>query len=127
MLNIERIWHNGLDSQEAALNLNVLTGDEFDKLVVPEKMIGPTDWLVSVVLEIEEMTKRIWAIYSFLKIKQENKDYMKFLRFSFFLPTKETKNKNKNKIGSGESLHFVMKHYNSSRMLYYTFYTSWWD
>ncbi|XP_019070073.1 fumarate hydratase 1, mitochondrial isoform X3 [Solanum lycopersicum] len=33
----------GTSLKEAALNLNVLTGDEFDKLVVPEKMIGPTD------------------------------------------------------------------------------------
>lgn len=31
--------------QEAALKLGVLTSEEFDTLVVPEKMIGPTDWL----------------------------------------------------------------------------------
>lgn len=30
-------------SQEAALNLGVLTSEEFDTLVVPENMIGPTD------------------------------------------------------------------------------------
>ena len=30
-------------SQEAALNLGVLTSEEFDTLVVPEKMIGPSD------------------------------------------------------------------------------------
>lgn len=29
--------------QEAALNLGVLTTEEFDNLVVPEKMIGPSD------------------------------------------------------------------------------------
>ena len=29
--------------QEAALKLGVLTGEEFDQLVVPEKMIGPSD------------------------------------------------------------------------------------
>ncbi|KAF3627183.1 Fumarate hydratase class II [Capsicum annuum] len=33
----------GTSLKEAALNLNVLTDDEFDKLVVPEKMIGPSD------------------------------------------------------------------------------------
>ncbi|KAM3267467.1 hypothetical protein P3S67_032390 [Capsicum chacoense] len=33
----------GTSLKEAALNLNILTDDEFDKLVVPEKMIGPTD------------------------------------------------------------------------------------
>jgi fumarate hydratase class II len=29
--------------QEAALKLAVLTSEEFDSLVVPEKMIGPSD------------------------------------------------------------------------------------
>lgn len=29
--------------QEAALKLGVLSSDEFDTLVVPEKMIGPSD------------------------------------------------------------------------------------
>jgi fumarate hydratase class II len=29
--------------QEAALKLGMLTSEEFDTLVVPEKMIGPTD------------------------------------------------------------------------------------
>lgn len=29
--------------QEAALNLGVLTAQEFDELVVPAKMIGPSD------------------------------------------------------------------------------------
>lgn len=29
--------------QEAALKLGVLTSEEFDNLVVPEKMIGPSD------------------------------------------------------------------------------------
>ncbi|CAI0438821.1 unnamed protein product [Linum tenue] len=33
----------GLTLKEAALKLAVLTGDEFDQLVVPEKMIGPSD------------------------------------------------------------------------------------
>ena len=32
--------------QEAALKLGVLTSEEFDTLVVPEKMIGPTDRLI---------------------------------------------------------------------------------
>ncbi|KAF9594619.1 hypothetical protein IFM89_034241 [Coptis chinensis] len=39
--NRERI--SKLLHEEAALKLNVLTSDEFDKLVVPEKMIGPSD------------------------------------------------------------------------------------
>ena len=30
--------------QEAALKLGVLTSEEFNNLVVPEKMIGPSDW-----------------------------------------------------------------------------------
>lgn len=30
--------------QEAALKLQVLTSEEFDSLVVPEKMIGPSNW-----------------------------------------------------------------------------------
>lgn len=29
--------------QETALKLGVLTSEEFDALVVPEKMIGPSD------------------------------------------------------------------------------------
>lgn len=29
--------------QEAALKLGVLTSEEFENLVVPEKMIGPSD------------------------------------------------------------------------------------
>ncbi|CAI0376272.1 unnamed protein product [Linum tenue] len=33
----------GLTLKEAALKLAVLTSDEFDQLVVPEKMIGPSD------------------------------------------------------------------------------------
>ncbi|KAL5720167.1 fumarate hydratase [Ranunculus cassubicifolius] len=33
----------GTTLKEAALELGVLTSDEFDKLVVPEKMIGPSD------------------------------------------------------------------------------------
>lgn len=33
----------GTSLKEAALNLAVLTSEEFDQLVVPEKMIGPTD------------------------------------------------------------------------------------
>ncbi|KAK1315637.1 hypothetical protein QJS10_CPA05g00323 [Acorus calamus] len=33
----------GTTLKEAALNLNVLTSQEFDLLVVPEKMIGPSD------------------------------------------------------------------------------------
>ncbi|CAN1324189.1 Fumarate hydratase 2 [Linum perenne] len=33
----------GLTLKEAALKLAVLSSDEFDKLVVPEKMIGPSD------------------------------------------------------------------------------------
>lgn len=33
----------GTSLKEAALNLGVLTSEEFDQLVVPEKMIGPTD------------------------------------------------------------------------------------
>ncbi|KAL6978352.1 fumarase fum1 [Sarracenia purpurea var. burkii] len=33
----------GSTLKEAALKLGVLTSEEFDKLVVPEKMIGPTD------------------------------------------------------------------------------------
>ena len=32
-----------LSLQEAALKLGMLTSEEFDTLVVPEKMIGPTD------------------------------------------------------------------------------------
>lgn len=35
---------NFLILQHAALNLGVLTSEEFEKLVVPEKMIGPSDW-----------------------------------------------------------------------------------
>lgn len=33
----------GTSLKDAALNLAVLTCEEFDQLVVPEKMIGPTD------------------------------------------------------------------------------------
>nr|GMD12121.1 fumarate hydratase 1, mitochondrial [Ipomoea batatas]GMD19962.1 fumarate hydratase 1, mitochondrial [Ipomoea batatas] len=33
----------GTSLKEAALNLKVLNAEEFDQLVVPEKMIGPTD------------------------------------------------------------------------------------
>jgi fumarate hydratase class II len=33
----------GCTLKEAALNLGVLTAEEFDTLVVPEKMIGPSD------------------------------------------------------------------------------------
>ncbi|MFS7942314.1 putative fumarate hydratase [Helianthus anomalus] len=33
----------GCTLKEAALQLGVLTSEEFDQLVVPEKMIGPTD------------------------------------------------------------------------------------
>ncbi|KAJ8511181.1 hypothetical protein OPV22_001615 [Ensete ventricosum] len=33
----------GTTLKEAALNLNVLTAEEFDELVVPEKMLGPSD------------------------------------------------------------------------------------
>ncbi|MCD7449843.1 hypothetical protein HAX54_001759 [Datura stramonium] len=38
-----KLTKEGTSLKEAALNLNVLTGDEFEQLVVPEKMIGPTD------------------------------------------------------------------------------------
>ncbi|URD83569.1 Fumarate hydratase 1, mitochondrial [Musa troglodytarum] len=33
----------GTTLKDAALNLNVLTAEEFDELVVPEKMLGPSD------------------------------------------------------------------------------------
>lgn len=38
------LWYGNFLLQEAALNLGVLTSEEFDELVVPEKMIGPSDW-----------------------------------------------------------------------------------
>jgi len=38
-------YWNWNDDQEAALKLGVLTSEEFDSLVVPEKMLGPSDWL----------------------------------------------------------------------------------
>lgn len=38
-------YHSSQDLilQDAALKLRVLTSEEFDNLVVPEKMIGPSD------------------------------------------------------------------------------------
>lgn len=38
------IWSGfGIFIQEAALKLGVLSEEDFDKYVVPEKMIGPSD------------------------------------------------------------------------------------
>ena len=46
-VSVCEIWEFiNLIVQEAALKLGVLTAEEFDTLVVPEKMIGPSDWYV---------------------------------------------------------------------------------
>jgi len=47
--NFLKYW-NWNDGQEAALKLGVLTSEEFDSLVIPEKMLGPSDWLAYDVL-----------------------------------------------------------------------------
>lgn len=39
--------------QDAALQLGVLTSEEFDNLVVPEKMIGPSDWTAWLVQSVD--------------------------------------------------------------------------
>jgi fumarate hydratase class II len=36
-------WKNGTTLREEAINLELLTGEEFDEVVDPRNMIGPND------------------------------------------------------------------------------------
>jgi fumarate hydratase class II len=39
----QKAYRDGTSLREAATALNLLTGEEFDRLVRPEQMIGPMD------------------------------------------------------------------------------------